>query len=255
MKMLIGSSAAARHFPDFPRTPKDVDYICADKVKGEDNHFIQAHTAIFDKYPVDVAPPEVLYTLKVSHAFWDIHWSKTLFDIRFFQQKKVKLDEEIYKLLYDEWTIIHGKKRAMLVKQNEDFFKDNVNRKYVHDDLHRAIAYYGVPMFEKIKEDKNLALTSKKMFFELSYEDQLKCCREEIFVTALERFMIPADFKMSTTEAYHKSFKKLVTSMSKGWWPKFLVENWIDLCKKTDYPFVQKFYDALSENKLRLVHS
>jgi hypothetical protein len=252
MKMLIGSSAAIQHFPDFPRKAKDVDYICADKIKGEDNHFIEAHTAIFDKYPGDVAPPEVLYTIKCSHASWDIHWSKTMFDIRFFQQKGVKLDEELYKILYKGWTEIHGKKRAMLVKENEDFFKDNVKRQYIHDDLHRAIAYYDAPLFERIKDDITMAMTSKDRFLKLTHEDQLRLCREETFVTALERFLIPAEFRMSTTEAYHKGIKKLIVSMTRGWFPKFIIENWIDLCKKSDYDYVLKFKTALANNQIRL---
>ena len=38
--------------------------------------------------------PDILYTLKMSHMFWDINWEKHMFDIHF-------LDQWIRKRVYD----------------------------------------------------------------------------------------------------------------------------------------------------------
>jgi hypothetical protein len=168
-------------------------------------------------------------------------------DIKFFQSKNVIHDEDLFSLLYKDWVNIHGNKRAYLKKQNEEFFKDGVDRKYVHDDIHRAVAYYDEPMFEKLKKDRSSAMLDHGMFLELSHDDQLKLCREEIYVTALERFLITSNFRTSRRSAYMGACRLLVTSMTKGWFPKFLVLNWQELCNPDDHDFVELFKQKLEK--------
>ena len=243
--VLIGSRAAKHWFPDF-REPDDLDYLIDCEMQSCKE--IEYHNAnqgvglrkIYDSTD-GIPSAEILYTLKLSHAFWPINWPKTMHDIEFFQKKSVKYDEELLSLLYKDWIEIHGKKRAYLKKTNDDFFKDGVDRKYVHDDIHRAVAYYDEPMFEKLKKDRSQAMLSHDMFLELSYDDQLKLCREEIYVTALERFLIPKEFRMSRRAAYMGGCRLLVTSMTKGWFAKFIVTNWINLSKPDEHDFVGLF--------------
>ena len=251
--MVIGSQAAKYHFPDFYRPCKDIDKISEIKERGSDNHFCSSFQYILDSNPnLEYATPEILYTLKLSHCFWNIHWNKTMRDILFFQQKRIKHDEELFQKLYLDWNNIHGsKKKVKLKKRNEEFFKDNVDRIYIHDDLHYAVAYYKEPLYQKIKSDKSSAATSQILFEQLSFEDKIKLCREESYVTALERILIPSEFTKSRKFAYIEAIKCLLTSMTSGWFPKFIALHWYLLYDLDDHDFVALFKTALIENKIK----
>lgn len=249
MATLIGSRAAKHWFPDY-REPRDWDYLIA---PGEsrigDCHIAEEGLVAFLDY--DIAPPEMLYTLKVSHAFWPIHWEKTMHDIKFFQSKGIKLDEALFKELYKFWEVRHSKKRANLNVSNEKFFTSSVPRKYVHDSLHEAVKYYDEPMYKKVKDDLSKAFIPRKNFEALSFEDKCKLAREETYVTALERYLIPGDFKMDELTAYRKASKLLITSMSKGFFPKFIVENWITLNKPDDHPWIGLFKEGVNNGTVK----
>lgn len=261
-KVLVGSKATKHWFPEF-RNPNDTDYLVDEDIKGEprvlEYHNVNRGAGLQELFKkcIDaghkegddyITPPELLYTLKLSHCYWPIHWPKTMADILFFQKKGVKYDNELLSLLYKDWVEIHGKKRAFLNKSNEDFFKDKVNRTYIHDDIHRAVAYYDEPMFERIKKNKDLAYCNESLFNTLSQEDKYKLCREEIYVTALERFIIPKDFCINTLAAYRGACQLLLTSMTKGWFPRFIALNWQELNKPDKHPFIQLFKDKLCQN-------
>ena len=256
--ILIGSRAVRIHFPDFYRNCNDWDYITdvkhPSKITEEGRKEFYSIPA-FNKLigQIEHLSPEQLYTLKVSHSFWDIHWEKTMSDIHFFQKKNVQLDESLFTELYSHWEKVHVKKKVNLNQDNLIFFNKFVNRIYEHDELHKAIAYYeDQPMFTKLKKDLSKAWINKSMFDSLSTEDKFKTCREEIFVIALERFLIPNDFKTNPIVAYRRSAKILITRLSKGWFPKFIVENWSSL-NKPDFNFVEKFKESkLYEDKNQL---
>lgn len=90
---LYGSQLTKKLFPDF-RNPKDIDYVTNDLVeynyqiskisKGTELHYIPCT-------PNREMTADELYTLKVSHAIYDIHWQKTMSDIRFLQIRGCKL--------------------------------------------------------------------------------------------------------------------------------------------------------------------
>jgi hypothetical protein len=258
--VLIGSKAAREFFPDF-RKSKDRDYLIDADVKGHKDwpegrvEFYNCNQGrgyrwLFDKYDYTVGP-EGLYALKLAHSFWDIHWHKTMADILFFQEHNVNHLGCLVDLLYQDNLKIHGDKKAKLKKKNDDFFKDHVQRTYVHDDLHKAMAYYDEPLYQKVKHDRSKAFIDHDLFLNLSYEDQLRLCREEIYVTALERFCIPRNFQVSRLVAYRGACRLLVTSMTKGWFPKFIVFNWKELCRPDDYDFINIFKEK--EHEIRRV--
>lgn len=251
-KTLIGSRALRYHFPD-SREPNDWDYITNEPLVSVTHGDLRVeyhntghpgHQWILEQGPI--ASPQILLTIKMSHAFWDVHWAKTMNDIKFLQHKGVKYIPELFELLHDLWTQLHGTKKAKLTMSNEDFFVDNVSRIYVHDELHKAVAYYDKPLYTRIKVDQDKAHCSYELFKRLNYADQLKLCREEIYVTALERFLIPTKFGEGKYSSYIFACKKLLTSMSKGWFPKFIVENWLQLYKPDDHPFIKLFKEKES---------
>lgn len=264
-KILIGSHALKYWYPDFPRVPKDIDYITQEtqRKKNEEFHWNNAFKLISEKkgiFPMYssnastyVATPDILYTIKCSHSFWDIHWGKNLRDIVFMQSKGCEIIEEIFNALYAEWEIRHSKKRAFLAEKNEDFFKSSVKRKYIHDSIHEAVAFYDRPMFERVKTDKSKAFVSKQKFLDLSVEDKDKLCLEEIHVIALERFLIPREFKMNPKSARLEAAKILITSAAKGWWPRYIVENFRRLHElNDDNSFVDKFKEKEEQGLIKL---
>lgn len=250
--MLIGSKAAKYWFPDF-REPKDTDYIAKDKIVGADCKFCPGFQYILDKYQGNVAPPIVLYTLKLSHAQWDVHWLKTVSDLAWFQNKGItEVDEELYKISIEDWNQIHYKKRAYLNTTNEDFFNDAVKRKYVHDSIHKAVSYDALPGYEKIKKDKDKALTSEKLFNVLTFEEKCQIAREEIYVTALERFLIPRNFRTAIGAAYIEGAKQLICYMSKGWFPRFILSHW-NILRKADVNYLKKFELGLEKKIIEAI--
>jgi hypothetical protein len=94
---------------------------------------------------------------------------------------------------------------------------------------------------------------SKKGFDKLSHDDKLNLVKEEVWVTALERYLIPHDFKFSKIEAYQKSLKKLATTMSSGWFKFFILTNIDVLRNDRDFSYIDKFKQAEQQNKLRLI--
>lgn len=83
---------------------------------------------------------------------------------------------------------------------------------------------------------------------ELSHEDQIRLAKEEIFVTAIERFLVPSDFKFSAHRAYWLSLKKFICTMSSGKMTRFLIDNFSKLAKNND-DYVAKF----KQNKHKLI--
>lgn len=252
-KLIIGSTAIKHWFPDFPREPNDIDYISllGETSKGIEYHWISEFQYFLDNNVDDkYLDPNFLYTLKLSHLGWDIFWKKHVHDVCFLKQKGCVVDQKLYDTLVKAWTRIHGKKWASLKgKDSETFFVDAVKRKYIHDDIHDAIAIYDRPLYESLIYEG--VSCSKKGFDKLSYDDKLNLVYEEVWVTALERYLIPEEFKCSKIEAYQKALKKLATTMSSGWFKFFILTNIDVLQKNRDFLYIDKFKQAEKENKIR----
>lgn len=255
MKSLIfGSTAARAWFPEF-RAPNDIDVISKEgKEKQWKEHYwvpTFEHIVAVNKHSKYVEP-QFLYTIKCAHANWNIHWQKTMSDIIFFQKRNISFIPQLYKALVKDFIKIHGEQWAKLSdKDADEFFGDAVDRKYVHDDIHEAVAYYDAPLYERILKEEGKVGCSEAKFNLLTHDEKVKLVKEEIFVTALERYLIPTDFKHSAKLAYMKSLKKLVTTMSSGWFSEWIITNYSELYFNKDYDFVEKFKQGLNKNKIR----
>lgn len=234
--LVFGSMAIKRWFPDFAHESKDIDVI-SPVLKGKDGD-IEYHWCDELQYVLDrnigriFVDPNFLYTIKVSHAAWDINWDKHMKHIIFLKRKGCVLDKELYSLLYKRWEILHGKKKVKMSGMNHDFFTPTIDRKYDHDWLHKYLAFYDRPLHERIRKDLNSPMPSKDLWDKLSYEDQIKCALEETYVIATERYLFNKTTgfdKLRFSNAKIKSLKNLVTSMSKGWFNLFLIENFGEL--------------------------
>lgn len=235
--VLIGSSAIKHWFPEF-REPRDVDYFSETKIDGAECFW---HPALSTWDFGEIATVDEIYTIKISHAFWELHgtWDKHMFDAVFLNQNGAQFIPELYAILYPIWEEKHGKKKANLEATPEEFFNSNVYRIYDHDSIHESVAYYDKPLFDRILRDGSQVAVSKAKFDALHYTDKLRLVREEVYATALERQLIPQEYKGSPRAAYMWALRRTVTSFSKGWFPLFIVLNFSDL-RRPDINFVQK---------------
>lgn len=253
MKILIGSQAMSR-YPYFKdRTTKDFDYFSDKKIPGADTYY---HPKLeeyeFWKDSERVASIDELYTIKVSHIFWDLKnksWDKHASDIMKFQDfGNAEIIGGLYKLLYSIWEERYGSKKANLSQMANNFFDDAVNRKYVHDSIHASIAYYDAPLYERILMDGEEVKVDRSKFDQLSYDDKLKLVREEVYATALERIIIPSDYKYNPRRAYNWALRRTVTSLARGWFALFIVEN-LRQVWRPDCDYVKRHLD----NKDKLI--
>jgi hypothetical protein len=243
--LIFGSTAAKFWFPDFRET-KDLDIMSPEpKMSKEIQHYWQdAFSYAVRKNTHKIfLDPDFLYTIKVSHAAWDIHWAKTMKDIVFLKKKGCKLDPEFYELLYKEWEVVHRAKRVNLDVKNQEFFNKNVTRQYDHDWLHQFLAFGAEPMHNLIRLDPNSALCSKKLWQMLSHDDKVKCAMEEVYVIATERF-ISRGYPPRTSKMM--SLKNLITSMTKGWFNLFLIENFDELVNFDNTHWLNKLKELKS---------
>jgi hypothetical protein len=239
MKVLTGSTALKRYLPDL-REPKDEDYLSDEPaLKGEDTF---SHPAIGEyNWSGTVASLDEPYTIKVSHSFWVLRngsWEKHLYDIVQMKKAGARVIPELYTILYKLWEERYGKKKISLELSPDEFFNPLVNRKYDHDSIHASVAYYDEPLFNRILRDGHEVAVDRSKFEALSLEDKFKLVREEVYATALERRMIPADYKMNRMSAYSYAMKKTITDFTKGWFPLFIIEHYDEL-RKPDLNYVE----------------
>ena len=162
--------------------------------------------------------PDEIYTVKVSHAIYDIHWRKTMSDIRFLQIKGCKIIPDFLNKLRDYWIEVHGEQhRTDFEVKPGDFFNDRVRRKINHDKLHEILN--PTPTYLKMIENEVTPIPDK--FFKLDKGDRIEVLFEESFVLAIERFNNDPDLL-----AYNKAQQILVTGLHPVWLADYVIENW-----------------------------
>ena len=226
--MLIYGSTAIKHwFPDYPKTPRDLDIISQDtslKREGVEVYWTPAFEyLIYANRDNEYVDPDLLYTIKVSHAAWDINWVKHMKDIHFLQSKGCKLDEYFYDRLIQDWSQIHGEKKFTFNKRHEDLFKDSVNRFYNHDMLHEVFKLNDTPMYKKVLSYDDKALCSKEKFNKLTEKEKFQLALEEVVVVAYERYVLPK--RLPFKQAVPRALQDLITRMTRGWYNLLLIEN------------------------------
>lgn len=254
-EVLVGSKAMYHWFSD-ARAQKDIDYFSDESQSTTTTGGTRVETfwhPNLDRWNWGpVASPNELYTIKVSHAFWELKngsWNKHMMDVMFLQSKGAVLIPELYDILYKIWEEVHGKKKVNLEADPDEFFNDKiVKRIFDHDSIHESVAYYDRPLFERILRDNSDVAVDKSKWDALAHEDKLKMVREEVYATALERKLVPTGYKYSAGKAYNWTLQKTITSLTKGWFALFVVENFKDLTR-ADVDYVQRHKD--NAHKLR----
>lgn len=252
MLTLIGGRAMRHWFNDARDDPK-ADWDYHSPIPHDGKHpiredrldiFVDPRLAAWDWGPV--ATPDELYTMKISHSFWEINgpqsWDKHAADIIFLERKGAKFIRELYDILLPIWKERYKRNPTNLEQNASMFFDDAVVRKYDHDSLHHSVAYYDRPLFEQILRDGSDVAVDNKKFWAMDFDTQIKLVREEIYATALERIVIPRDYDVSPRWAYHWAVRRTATSLFKGEWALFLMRH-LDLLMKPDINYVQRHLD------------
>lgn len=214
---IFGSNLIKKLFNDF-REPNDEDWVTNDESK-----VLESIVGKKEYYYIPFSPDREMtaneiYTLKVSHAIYDIHWRKTMSDIRFLQIKGCEIIPELLIKLRDFWVTIHGEqKRVDFEIDAGKFFDDKVRRKINHDDLHKMLN----PNPTYLKMIINDVNPDIDKFNNLSETDKKELLFEEAFVISLERFN-----KQPNKLSYNKAQQNLVTRLHPIWLADFIILNW-----------------------------
>jgi len=200
---------------------------------------------------VKVIPFQYLALIKRAHLHRDIKWFKHIEDyvnmIRNIQIMDVNASE-FYKVRRSEMDTITN---VSLNMTNDEFFNKSqcsVNRRYVHDDIHAAVAIYDIPLYQSIKRDKSRAMVEYDMFCDLPFEDKCNLVREEAFVIALERYIIPDN--INPNMAFLNAMRRICTTLTKGWFREFAIDYFADIINHK-HDFVSKWNSALVAGKVR----
>lgn len=246
--LIIGSTALKELLPD-SREPKDLDYFCEFLTEEFRNRKYDAfaHPLLKKWLPekTRLATLNEIYTIKISHSYWVLKnnsWNKHIYDIVQLKKAGAKIINAFHADLYAVWEEKHGKKKIDLNKDKTEFFNEHVERIYDHDSLHKTVAYYDQPLYQKILQDDQSVAISLKKIKDLSLEDQCNLFREEIYVTALERYVIPNGYKYHSLKAYRQSLQKMITSYTKGWSATFILDNY-NILKDPDIDYIKKHQD------------
>lgn len=214
---LFGSKLIKKYFSDF-REPRDTDWVTNDpsqlkkSIVGKEEYYYIPFS------PSREMTPNEIYTVKFSHAIYDIHWKKTMSDIRFLQLKGCEVIPDLLIQLREHWEKIHGvQKRTDFEVKPGDFFDDRVRRKINHDELHEMINPN--PTYKNmIVNDVN---PNVELFNSMSEENRKEVLFEEAFVISIERFQ-----GQPPRVAYQMAQQALVTRLHPVWLSDIVISNW-----------------------------
>lgn len=203
---------------------------------------------------------EELYIQKRSHIYRSKKFAKDITHLQFLKKECLDLYDSIpgldnpilkdrIKLTYQKY----GNNHPRLNQSNESFFNDYVTKYFNHDDIHKIVAYYDKPIYESLKINPELAKCEKTLWDRLSHEDKLNCVREECYVIALERFIIPNLLldknHMPSRIAFDKALEKVCTTLTSGWFRDFSIDNWCEI-RSHIKDFLGEFKNAIKYRRI-----
>lgn len=204
-----------------------------------------------------VAGLETLYALKMSHRYLknSPHFKKTMRDIHTMRHVRNGDSDAVHDVLKDWYKErmkeTYDYQHPKLNQSKNSFFSDDgVNYVYDHDTIHEAVKTLEIPAFQFIKEDQADVFCSKEKFMISPEHVKLATVLEESYVLALERCLIPFDFKATPEWAFSKALEKVCTSIASGWWREYAWENYDNVVRLFDANYVDKFKAALAAGKI-----
>lgn len=240
--MLIGSRALAYWSSEFkPRIDSDWDIISPVKIdiKGVEVHYPDEYQSqyILDNFQsgeyieheglrIEVCSLEGLACIKRSHLSLNLMWEKHM--ATYNKHLKPHLNRKHWKWIKARERIQLEKARqgsSSLRKSVVDFFDDAVTKKYSHDWIHELVAFHDKPLYTCLQPNPEVAWCDKNLWDELPYEDKVRCVAEETSVIAVERWLVPSEWKHYKKLAYYKALNKVCTTLTSGWFRDFAIDN------------------------------
>lgn len=266
MALVIGSVAMTQ-FIDIGRKPADLDIFASGEAKNKwwENNPKNAKGVDLFWHPSfsgtqldrdDWATLDEIYTIKVSHSYWELKngsWDKHMVDILKLQDAGAKIIPSLHKLLYSVWVETHGSKKMNLAQSAGMFFKDAVVRIYDHDSIHASVTRYDHPIYEDYLlpgEEVNMDMAK---VWASDHSRIVELFREEVAATALERWLIPTNYKFSPGLAWKLALKKTITSLTRGKSAQFIVENFREFMKPQDTIDAEGYLERHLRQKDRLI--
>jgi len=235
-KVIIGSTAIKYYFPDFNRCSKDIDYAVASVDNLPQSREIEylLNPVILKYQDEGYLSPNLLVTLKASHLFWDINWSKHIFDLQFLLEKGCVIDITIMRELRAFWeTILPQVRRSNLALNKEEFFTNAINYdEHEHDILHTYL--HTIPAYTLVLADGKEVELDESKFHALSNKDKDRVVCEEVMVMAYERYK-----NMHHQPAFSKMLKKCIMSHFPEYIALYAIENHKRL-HKAPFNFIEK---------------
>lgn len=212
---------------------------------------------------VHFASKEVLFSLKSSHIHFPINFNKHIEDYCFLYKELGGVDKlsSITKINFKETESRLGKlKTPSLNKSTVEFFGQSVGfveSFFIHDDIHRVMAHYNVPLYEKMQRDSTTAKCERDMWEQFTFEEKCKCVLEEAYVIALERKILPMLFGgghyFSSADALDWSLMRICTTLCSGWFRKFATDNFLEIRNFINRDYVKKFLTSYKNGEITRV--
>lgn len=181
-------------------TTNGVEFFISDK---RDSLIEYTNFENIKEFGIGYASVKTLFSLKRSHIHFPLKFRKHIDDYCALHKEVGGVDdlEKITKIGLKEAEARFGEiKTPKLNKKVSTFFdqsKKFVDYFFIHDDIHRVMAHYDEPIYERMQPDRTIAKCDVNLWNGFSFEDKCKCVLEEAYVIALERKIIPVMFGSS----------------------------------------------------------
>lgn len=213
--------------------------------------FVENDEGTVEWLGVKVPSLDVLYMLKMSHRYLkdSPHFKKTLDDILELRKLGAEIRPEHQEFYEQRMKDTYVNKLPKLNQAKGDFF-DNESSIYTidHDSIHEAIKNLDKPAYEYFKDGE--VWCSKELWDKCSDEVKLFAAYEEIGVLSIERSIHPFP-NVDKRWAFNMAHMKLATSISSGWFREFVWENYYKIQEMYSTEYLDKFYDALNNGRIK----
>jgi hypothetical protein len=229
---------------------KRIEHHTFDQVGNYDLlNYASTHWIEIGGQRVYVVNPVGLAIVKRSHLWCDRKFEKHMTQynmyLKVFRPFFTDKDEEVLNKRIKLTMSAYPQGNPNLMQTVEDFFDDAVTKKYNHDYLHELFAYHEEPLYKKLQKDLSLAWCDKKLWYNLSHADKLRCIAEEAYVISTERFLVPSDWKTPAKLAFYKSVNKICTTLCSGWFRDYAIDNYTEVLDMFDAAKVENVKQIL----------
>jgi hypothetical protein len=262
--LLVGSRALSFLNPNFKvKESADWDVISLEPIEGTewhkpehlDNYLLEKYTSDltlnYRGFPLVVVGMDGLSIMKRSHLWRDLSFQKHITHYHKYITKHVpQYTTEMYvdyKNREDLTLKAYERGHPNLKQSVKDFFNDYVTKKYDHDYLHELVAYHDKPLYTHMQRDAKSAWCDYGLWLDFSHQERSQCTAEEVYVIAIERFMVPNDWKFPSKLAYMKALDKVCTTLTSGWFRAYAIDNYPELFNMYDEEKFNQVKETLNE--------